>query len=255
MRHGKVTIAIAATDTHALSRAAVLASLAQFEPAEIVVFSDRDDLWSDLSVNVVAPFRTARDYSTFILEMLPNYVATDFVLVIQYDGFVLRGDQFSPHFLHYDYIGAPWPWFDSLNVGNGGFSWRSRRMLDAAARLYERQKGSLNPPVGFAEDTFLCRTNRVALEDDYGVRFAPAALASHFSQEHGERAFPTFGFHGVWRLPGLYRDRLDWLLEHLPMRLTTNADLHARFAQCLLEISPRHFKTFCKVTEMPAALE
>ena len=46
---------------------------------------------------------------------------TSHALMIQFDGYVLSGDRFSDNFLSYDYIGAPWPHYQSHKVGNGGF--------------------------------------------------------------------------------------------------------------------------------------
>ena len=48
--------------------------------------------------------------------------------MMQYDGYVLSGDRFLKT-LSYDYIGAPWPHYQSHKVGNGGFSMRSRALV------------------------------------------------------------------------------------------------------------------------------
>jgi len=131
--------------------------------------------------------------------------------VIQYDGFVLNADQFSPHFLHYDYIGAPWPNYEVNEVGNGGFSWRSRRLVHAVAQLDY-------PDPTEAEDLYICRTMRETLERA-GCRFAPKAIASHFSVEFPAVPYPTFGFHGIFHLPTVYREMPDFLLDHLSDRI------------------------------------
>jgi len=131
--------------------------------------------------------------------------------VIQYDGFVLNADQFSPHFLHYDYIGAPWPNYEVNEVGNGGFSWRSRRLVHAVAQLDYADPAE-------PEDLFICRTMRETLERA-GCRFAPKAIAQHFSVEFPAVPFPTFGFHGIFHLPLVYREMPDFLLDHLSDRI------------------------------------
>ena len=62
---------------------------------------------------------------------------------MQPDGFVTKEGAWSDENYKYDYIGAPWDLsfdFPGLNedtqVGNGGFSFRSRRLLFTTKYLY-----------------------------------------------------------------------------------------------------------------------
>jgi hypothetical protein len=118
-----------------------------------------------------------------------------FVLVVQWDGYVIDPVAWTTSFRRYDYIGAPY--LDPVDgrswvVGNGGFSLRSRKLLTAAAAL---------PVVpGLNEDRIICQTFRGHLERDLGIRFAPERLADRFSFEQRLPAAPTFGFHGVFNL-------------------------------------------------------
>ena len=48
------------------------------------------------------------DYSKRMLRDLCQYVQSEFVLVIQWDGYVLNPDVWDDGFLEYDYIGACW---------------------------------------------------------------------------------------------------------------------------------------------------
>ena len=110
------------------------------------------------------------DYSNFILHELVSYVTSSHVLIIQWDGFVLDELRWDERFLSYDYIGAPWPQFrDGHDVGNGGFSIRSRRLMEACndARFVSQHP----------EDVAICRTNRNLLEAK-GIVFAEKALAT-----------------------------------------------------------------------------
>ena len=71
-------------------------------------------------------------YSEFVFGSLHAHVATPFVQIVQWDGFVSDASAWDPAFLAYDYIGAVWPQFgDGHDVGNGGFSLRSARLLAA----------------------------------------------------------------------------------------------------------------------------
>jgi hypothetical protein len=76
-------------------------------------------------------------------------------------------------------------------VGNGGFSLRSRRVLEASREL------PLDPPL--IEDVIICRRCRPDLERQ-GIRFAPEAVASRFSYERMPPRGDEFGFHGSFNL-------------------------------------------------------
>jgi Protein of unknown function (DUF5672) len=131
------------------------------------------------------------EYSEFMMKELDKYVQTSHVLVIQHDGFILNPHSWDDEFLQYDYIGAPWCYTDGLNVGNGGFSLRSKKMLKMLAD--DERIVKLVP-----EDHHIGRTYRRYLERK-GIRFAPESLASQFSIEgnikYGWKWNGQFGFH------------------------------------------------------------
>ena len=133
-------------------------------------------------------------YNEFMLRRLIEHVQTPYLLVVQWDGFVIDPSAWRHEFLGYDYLGARWPWHPSgSDVGNGGFSLRSRRLLEALASP-GFQYG--NAP----EDDLICRHNRPWLEQVHGISFAPAEVADQFAYERGEPQRPTFGFHGLFNL-------------------------------------------------------
>ncbi len=128
------------------------------------------------------------------------------MLYIQYDGWVLDGSLWKDSWLEYDYIGAPWPWKqEGQNVGNGGFSLRSVRLMKFLA------KNSANFPVPkkAPEDAVLCQEYRPLLER-MGFRWAPTYEAKAFSFERGPQC-PTFGFHGIYNIPKILSPD-DWKL-------------------------------------------
>ncbi|QBR01047.1 DUF5672 family protein [Paraburkholderia pallida] len=136
-------------------------------------------------------------YSTFMIKQLGRYISTPWVLVVQWDGYVVDGSQWTEAFYQYDYIGARWlNAKEGIEVGNGGFSLRSSKLLKALAD--ERFATGTER----LEDVLICNTWRSVLENDYGIRFAPAELADRFSYEYAVPARPSFGFHGLinmWR--------------------------------------------------------
>jgi hypothetical protein len=131
------------------------------------------------------------EYSLFMMKELTKYVQTSHVLIIQHDGFILNPYAWDDEFLQYDYIGAPWCYDDGLNVGNGGFSLRSKRLLDILSTDEHIVRSD-------TEDYRIGRTYRRRLERQ-GIRFAPEPLASRFSIEgnikYGWKWNNQFGFH------------------------------------------------------------
>ncbi|RJQ51596.1 MAG: glycosyltransferase [Nitrospiraceae bacterium] len=163
-----------------------------------IFFTDRDfNLGSGLDVIKIPPLSTKEDYSRFVIKKLNNYIHTDFALMIQYDGFIMNPSVWTPEFQKYDYIGAKWHWYnDGYNVGNGGFSMRSKRLMQAL------MDESINASsVEYGEDTLICRTYRGLLEDKYNIKFAPEHIADRFSYERSDfTGDHPFGFHGLFNM-------------------------------------------------------
>jgi tetratricopeptide (TPR) repeat protein len=133
------------------------------------------------------------EYSRFVLKELGRYCRTKHVLLVQWDGYVINPDAWRPEFLDYDYIGAPWGSYqDGHRVGNGGFSLRSRRLLDALA---DAVIVDLDP-----EDEAIGRRYRTLLESKHGIRFAPEEIAEAFSFETTYPKGRPFGFHGLFNM-------------------------------------------------------
>lgn len=126
------------------------------------------------------------------------------ILLMQTDGHVCNPHSWNPSWLHFDYIGAPWPpqlvpeKFGKSWVGNGGFSLRSRKLMEACATLeWPASEDWPSPP----EDVAICQYYRYRLEE-MGIKFAPPEVAAAFSLENETRWTPArgindvFGFHG-----------------------------------------------------------
>lgn len=134
------------------------------------------------------------DYNYHCLVTLPNIVQEDFVILVQWDGYAVNPDAWTQDFMCYDYIGAVWP--PSLvqgkfTVGNGGFSLRSKRLLNYLQNLTI----DYNCP----EDNTIGIHNRIELESN-GLMFAPEYIAHQFSIEQcwdNQWFTKSFGFHGL----------------------------------------------------------
>ncbi len=127
----------------------------------------------------------------FVLKNCAPSSATEHVLLVQWDGYVVNPGAWDPAFLECDYLGAKWFWHeDGMRVGNGGFSLRSRRLLAALE----------DPRIVLveAEDTTIGRTFRPLLEREHGIRFGSEALADKFAFEAAYPIGKPFGFHGLF---------------------------------------------------------
>lgn len=160
---------------------------------EAVLLTHADFKCSDprIAIHPVAPLRNVTEYSNFMVKELGRHFRGSHVLVVQWDGFILDPAARDPACLDYDYVGAPWP-HTRHPVGNGGFSLRSRKLVDA---LQDPDICELQP-----EDYCICDLYHDLLVSRYGIRFAPVELASRFAFELIPPTGPTFGFHGFFNL-------------------------------------------------------
>lgn len=154
----------------------------------LLLTPQRVDLPDYIEQVLIPPITSIEDYSAFMLRDLGRYFHGKYVLVVQWDSFILDGQLWDPAFLDYDYIGAPWGHRPAaVAVGNGGFSLRSRRLVDTLAQMHF--------DVVHPEDAVICEWRRGELEAQ-GICFAPRDVADRFAMEMIEPAGPTFGFHG-----------------------------------------------------------
>ena len=147
------------------------------------------------------------EFNKTMIEDLHKHFETTHCLFVQADSFVVKHKLWKDEFLKYDYIGAPWS--DELvtdqnlvlnvkknPVGNGGFSLRSRKLVQATAKIdYESLKFPLK-----SEDVVICHYLYDKMIQE-GVKFAPSKLAAQFSMEninnlYGQNLDSVFGFHG-----------------------------------------------------------
>jgi SAM-dependent methyltransferase len=152
---------------------------------------------------VPIPAMSYDEYGKFILTGLADHIETPHCLTIQDDGFIVNPNMWEDEFLDYDYMGALWrgrgdpkTWVN----GNGGFSLRSKRLLDEVKLLYEEIHGDEPPKPNhrkgfFVEDQWICKYHRKEIESR-GIAFAPVEMCQDFSVEFEHQNEKTFGFHG-----------------------------------------------------------
>ena len=176
----------------------------------LLLTSLRFDLPDHIAQVLIPPINSVEEYSAFMLRDLGRYFSGKYVLVVQWDSFILDGRLWDPAFLDYDYIGAPWGHRPlAVAVGNGGFSLRSRRLVETLAQM---QFDVVHP-----EDAVICEVRRAELEQR-GIRFAPRDVADRFAMEMIKPVGPTFGFHGFDNFHFALDDvRLDAYLAMCPL--------------------------------------
>lgn len=185
-------------DSVPLTRFAVEQTLRGIDVQEVLFFGGEPLGLGERFVHI-QHFGSLDKYSEFVLKCLWPFIATEFILIVQWDGFVANPALWSDEFLAYDYIGAPWVWAtDHHRVGNGGFCLRSKRLLEACRDGKVRRHPEI--PFGGIEDIVICRLYRDYLEQQ-GIRFAPVDVAERFSYETGVPRCPPFGFHSPANLP------------------------------------------------------
>ena len=191
----QVTLCAATSVNVKATLRALQVSLAQIDFAACKLFTDAPikPEHPDISVVPIRRLDSAAAYSDFLLSHMVDHVETSHCLVVQWDGHVFDAGRWRPEFLEYDYIGASWPQFDDgYNVGNGGFSLRSRRLMETCQ---DPQFRASHP-----EDLAIGRINRTWLESR-GMRFAPRTLADLFATERAGDLDASFGYHGVFNMP------------------------------------------------------
>ena len=173
---------------------------------------------ADIEYIQAPQIRTTKDYSDFLLTDLDQYVEGTHVLVIQWDSFVIHPELWTNKFLNYDYIGPVWPHHPKNPVGNGGFSLRSVKLLNAIKRPEFFKK--------HPEDYCICVDNKVFLEQVCDIRIAPANVAEQFAVERSQW-HEAFGFHGFFNFGRVLNDEsLRAFLDALPKNYLNGVDAY-----------------------------
>jgi len=193
---------------------------AKFGSVKLVTSKEHIEKYSDELLNdeiiceeMIPNISTVDEYNYYILYELNKHIETDFVLITQDHAFVINPDSWTDEFYEYDYIGAPWPLKDDafvtpfgehIRCGNGGFSLRSKKLLEIPSKVDIPFRVAENPEfykmfgsTNTHEDGNICVHNRHIFIEN-GCRFAPVELAAKFSHESSvpeNVGIVPFGFH------------------------------------------------------------
>ena len=192
-----ITIVAVDTYAHDLTRIAIERTLGVLPCQEVLVLSDKNiypaGRWVDINPIGI------EEYSKIMLKHLWPFIRTEHILVIQYDGMAIDANNWTDDFLNYDYIGASWPWAHhppGFKVGNGGFSLRSRRLLN----MLKSKEVVEDVKYPHYEDLYIGVHYKQHLTEQ-GAVIADVAVANKFSTEFPPGKKDTFGFHGCFNIP------------------------------------------------------
>ena len=174
----------------------LMKSSLSLKPYKTILFSSKRIKLNNKQANIIDLIKVERinsieEYSSFIIYKLFNYIQTSHILIVQWDGYVINPKKWDSEFLKYDFIGAPFVPRDNdekycrdkngafYAVGNGGFSIRSRRLLEAPSKF---QLLDNKEYTNFHEDGFFSVYHRSFLESK-GFIWAPFIIANKFSIE------------------------------------------------------------------------
>jgi hypothetical protein len=151
----------------------------------------------------IYPMNTYIKCNEYVFRELGNHVETSHCLLMQYDSWIIHPEIWNENWLEYDYMGAPWPVRENsfmanngerVRVGNGGFSLRSKKLVNAPKLLglpLTQEQGYYHE-----DGNITCYWRKELLE--YGIKYAPIEEAIHFSYETPipeNSGIITFGFH------------------------------------------------------------
>lgn len=171
---------------------------------------------SDIEYAQAPPIRSTKDYSDLLLTDIDQYVVGSHVLIIQWDSFITHPNLWRNEFLDYDYIGPVWPHHPETPVGNGGFSLRSAKLLQAMKRPEFIKR--------HPEDYCICVDNKNFLEKQCGIQFAASKVAEQFAVERSEW-HDAFGFHGFFNFGRVLNDpELKEFIKILPNNYLSGLD-------------------------------
>jgi hypothetical protein len=204
LRLPDVTLVAVDTVCHELSALAIRECLDQAQFGAVHIHTDNRARFERFGLDgmfvSVAPFTSLDAVMGHLWYEVPRHVETSHALILQWDSGIVSPAQWSEAFLGCDYVGAPWGWHgDACEVGNGGFSLRSRRLMHHIAEHRDKF------PLGHPEDDVLCRRYRPELERA-GFRWASIDLALRFSFERTgfSGASQHFGYHGIFNWPKVF---------------------------------------------------
>ena len=86
-------------------------SMRGIEFADALIITDKKPVFLPKGIHYrhTSRLNHINDFNYKMVYELGDYIETDFVMLVHYDGFIVHPELWRDEFLDYDYIGAPWP--------------------------------------------------------------------------------------------------------------------------------------------------
>jgi hypothetical protein len=159
----------------------------------------------------IPPLTHLTDYSVFMLTTAHNFIDTEFCLVVQRDGFILNPGKWDNDWLRLDYIAPLFMQYDF--VGSGGFSLRSKRMMETIANDWPKWDGTPENATKIQETMNYYEDGVISFKYKHRFKIASAGQACEFGQ--GGNRNPKYfrerplGFHRTWQKIDFKTGRVD----------------------------------------------
>ena len=228
-----ITICAADCLTPELALIAIEKSMMQCDFARAILFTDKPTPHKKgIELITIKKLNSQNDYSRFILKELYKHIKTKFVLIVQWDGYVLNGKSWHDRFYNYDLIGAKWHWHkDTYTVGNGGFTLRSLKLQ----KMMASNEFPFKKNVG--EDAQICKLYRQKLIKKYKIKFASEEVADQFSYERRPLHTDTFGFHGFFNFyRHTYDDDLKIIINKIDKKIFSTKEFRELLIQYVVHM-------------------
>lgn len=172
---------------------------------------------------------TRDEYSEFMLspKLWGEILISPKILVFQTDSGIIKNRILE--FIHYDYIGAPWPWAPNQG-GNGGFSLRSRKLMYDICSYFDTS--CINPPEEDVVLSFFCR-----MFDPSSIRLPSTEMADKFSMEYNYHEDPL-GFHQAYNIHP--RDTMERILLQFNEATEAPMDIKSAMILCTNGLQLKH---------------
>lgn len=150
----------------------------------------------------IIPLNSLLAYSIFMLTRFSQYIETEHCLIVQCDGWILNPDSFDKEWLNLDYIGGLYMQYDL--VGSGGFSLRSKKIMDHCSQIMPKWDGSQKDAERIQKGLSYYEDGEISLSSKFRqFNIASPEQAANFSQAGNRnpeyfREKP-FGFHRTWQ--------------------------------------------------------
>lgn len=150
----------------------------------------------------IMPLNSLIAYSIFMLTKVHEYIDTPHVLIVQRDGWILNSQSWNDDWLQLDFIGPLFMQYDK--VGSGGFSFRSKRLMENTAKNTPEWDGTdkhaheIQKTLDYYEDGMICLSGKYS-----AFKIATKEQAADFATGGNRnpkyfRDYP-FGFHRTFQ--------------------------------------------------------